>query len=117
MVMKLRDRLKQVQMQAKTLRRAVDDLEAQSNAMLARLGLEPKKQQQEKRDDVIDVGGRASRLPALAKRVVQAIAVGASFVLLGLAMLSLGIFAGAAALAYLVITKGLGLRIDVARPA
>lgn len=111
----VKGRFDQVRLQAKTLRRAVDDLEAQSNAVLARLGLEQKKQEA-KRDDVIDVGGSTSRLPQLAKRVVQAIAVGASFVLLGLAMLSLGIFAGAAALAYVVITKGLGLRIDVARP-
>lgn len=114
----VKGRFDQVRLQAKTLRRAVDDLEAQSNAVLARFGLEPK--QQEQRNDVIDVGGTGGRLPQLARRVgtaiVGAVAVGASFVLLGLAMLSLGIFAGAAALAYVVITKGLGLRIDVAPP-
>lgn len=114
MVMQLRDRLHQLRMQARAVRRAVDDLEVQSNAVLARFGLEPKKTN--KADDIVDVGDAPSRLPKMVKRGVQAVFVGVSFVLLGMALLSLGIFAGAAALAYLVITKGLGLRVDVARP-
>ena len=115
------ERFKQVRLQMNAVRRAIAEFEAQAELAKERFGLQtgPKKRD----DDVIDVGpsarsrGLVSTLGSLAKRSAQGILLVTSFALLGIAMLALGLFAGAAGLAFWVITRGLGLRIDVKGPA
>ncbi|MDP2339333.1 MAG: hypothetical protein Q8O67_00125 [Deltaproteobacteria bacterium] len=109
------ERIKQLRLQMNAVRRAIAELETQTEIVKERLGLqtEPKKQ-----NDVVDVGPRSrvgvfQVLASVAKRSAQGVLLAVSFGLLGFALLSLGMFAGAAALAFLVITRGLGLRIDV----
>jgi hypothetical protein len=99
------------------VRRAISELETQTELVKERLGLQSEPRQ---RDDVVDVGAPASVLrtvAAVAKRSVQGVLLAVSFGLLGFALVALGMFAGAAALAFLVITRGLGLRINVKGPA
>jgi hypothetical protein len=69
--------------------------------------------------DVEQVGADVGAVRALARRATQALVVLAATVVLGVALLSLGVFAGAAAFAFVLVTRGLGLRVDVPgfRPA
>lgn len=112
---RLSARLSPLQKQWRVLRRAVADLENQTVMALERLGVQtpPKDPVPEA---VVDVGQKPSALKTLAVRSAQGIALVVSFLALGFALLSLGMFVGAAALAFLLITRGLGLRVDVARP-
>lgn len=108
-------------MQARAVRRSIDELEATSRQTLERFGLEvkPRAAPGSAADAVIDVGGanKTSRLPVVLKKGLQSVMLATSFALLGFAMLALGMFTAAAALAFVVITRGLGLRVDVNRPA
>lgn len=52
----------------------------------------------------------------LAKRTSQGVLLVVAVAVLGIAMWSLGLFVGAALLAFVIVTRGLGLRIDVAAP-
>ncbi len=116
--MQFSDRLHQMRMQAKTLRRSIEQLETTGRETLQRLGIKPVPSQPEAA--IVDVGAPltfSSRLPVLLKKGVQGLVLGTSFALLGVALLFLGMFTGAAALAYVFITRGLGLRITPTRAA
>lgn len=114
-------------MQARALRRSVEQLEQTGRETLGRFGIEADfgnrgfgKGANAKGDPVVDVGppiGLGARLPMLVKKGVQGLLLGTSFALLGFALLSLGMLTAAAALAFVFITRGLGLRIDMNRPA
>ena len=106
-------RLSPLQQQWRVLRRAVVDLENQTVLARERLGVPPPNDVTEA---VVDVGQKPSLLKALAVQSARGVALVVSFLVLGFALLSLGMFVGAAALAFLLITRGLGLRVDVARP-
>lgn len=55
---------------------------------------------------------------SVVRQTTRGMLVFAAAVLLGAALWSLGIFVGASLLAFVVVTRGLGLRIDVSpRPA
>lgn len=103
-------RLQQLRLSARSLRRAIDDLEEQTNLTLERFGIP--KPNPKANDAVVDVGRRP--VAALVKGAARGVALVVSFVALGLALLSLGVFVGAAALAFMLITRGLGLRVGVA---
>jgi len=107
-------RLSPLQQQWRVLRRAVADLENQTVLALERLGVQPPPN--DVTEAVVDVGQKPSLLKALAVQSARGVALVVSFLVLGFALLSLGMFVGAAALAFLLITRGLGLRVDVARP-
>ncbi len=109
------ERLKQLRLQMNAVRRALTEFEAQAELAKERFGLPTRATN---KDDVVDIGPPTGVLTALGvavKRTAQGCLLAASFALLGVALLSLGMFAGAAALAFVVITRGLGLR--VIRPA
>ena len=111
------DRLRQLRLQVHSVRRAVFELEQQVEQAKVRFGLQSAPQ---KRSDIVDVGPRAglrSTLAVALKRGAQGLLLAGSFALLGFALLSLGMFAGAVALAFVVVTRGLGLRVDVKGPA
>lgn len=112
---RLSARLSPLQKQWRVLRRAVADLESQTVIALERLGVQPPPKDPAQ-DAVVDVGQKPSVLKALAVQSARGVALVVSFLALGFALLSLGMFVGAAALAFLLITRGLGLRVDVARP-
>lgn len=113
------ERLRQLRLQMNAVRRALAEFETQAELVRERFGLQSP--QQNKQDVVVDVGARVGVVgvvASLAKRTVQGVLLATSFALLGFAMLALGMFAGAAALAFLLITRGLGLRVDLpSRPA
>jgi hypothetical protein len=96
----------------RSVRRAGEQARVQTDQALAALGLPPTPP-----NPVIDVAahdaGAAGPTRALVRGAVRGLALVSATVLLGVALLALGIFAGAAFLAFLVVTRGLGLRIDV----
>ena len=74
---------------------------------------------------VVDVGpaapvtGGALILDAvkrLARRTSQGVLLFVAVAVLGVALWSLGLFVGAALLVFVIVTRGLGLRLDVATP-
>ena len=74
---------------------------------------------------VIDVGPAASvtggalildAVKRLAKRTSQGVLLFVAVAVVGIALWSLGVFVGAALLAFVIVTRGLGLRIDLAAP-
>jgi uncharacterized membrane protein len=100
----------------RSLRRAADDARTQTEQALAALGVPTAPAA-----PVIDVGAAGGDRPpgpvhTMARQAVRSLAVVSATVLIGIALLALGIFAGAALLAFVVITRGLGLRIDVGAP-
>lgn len=110
-----RDRLRRrVDAVSRDLRRA----RAETERAMASLGLSPPAPE----GDVVDVDppgtvvGGAVR--GLVRQTTRGVLLVAAAILLGAALWSLGIFLGASLLAFVVVTRGLGLHIDVApRPA
>lgn len=104
--------------QVEATARAVRQARAQTEQAMAALGLQPPAP-----ETVIDVDTRGGGLVkdavrGLARQALRGTLFLATLVLLGAALWSLGIFIGASLLAFVVVTRGLGLRIDVSpRPA
>lgn len=105
----LADRVQQVRLQARAVRRAIDDLDRVTTQALHQLGLERK----DHADDVVDVGRRS--FGALAKRALGGALALLGLATLGAALLSFGIFGGVAVAAFLIVSRVLGVRVDVAR--
>lgn len=120
----VRERLERFRLQVADVERRAAEVKAQTDAAMTALGMPSTKTQEA--SPIIDVGGiggkgDTSLLLAGIKSVGRTAVRGLSFVaavfLLGAALWSLGFFVGAALLAFVIVTKGLGLRIDVAQPA
>jgi hypothetical protein len=109
-------RFERLRQQVRAVRRAAAAARAQTDQALRALGVDPGRTAA----PVIDVAaarrGAAAHLHAAGRRALQGAAVASAAILLGLALLSLGIFAGAAILAFVVVTRGLGLHIDLRAP-
>jgi hypothetical protein len=109
-------RLARLRLRLRAVRRAAASAREQTDAALVALGVARGPEA-----PVIDVD-TAPRHPGrrLGRRAARAVVRAASLVtatlLLGLALWALGVFTGLAALAFLVATRGLGLRIDLAAP-
>jgi hypothetical protein len=111
-------RLDRLRSQVRAVRRAASDVRAQTDQALRTFGIDPSEPR--RAAPVIDVGtaqrGRANAasaaVAAVAKAALQGAALAGAAVLLGIALLSLGMFTGAAVLAFVVVTRGLGLHID-----
>jgi len=97
-------------------RRAVDDARAQTVQALERLGVRPPTAAAgpvvdvEASDRVVGLGGVVR---GLVRRTGQGIFFLVAVVLLGAALMSLGMFVAASLLAFVVVTRGLGLRVDL----
>ena len=112
------DRGQQLRLQVYSVVRAVAELRQQVEQAKERFGLHSGPAS--KRSAIVDIGARApwtSTLGSLLKRGAQGCLLVGCFALLGFALLSLGVFAGAAALAFVMVTRGLGWRVDVKSPA
>lgn len=105
-----------------TVGRDVRDARARTEQAMQALGLSPPRPEA----DVIDVdvntdanhGLVGGAVRGLVRHTTRGLLLVAAAVLLGAALWSLGIFLGASLLAFVVVTRGLGLRIDVSpRPA
>lgn len=104
--------------QVEATARAIRKAQAQTEQAMSALGLSPPAPEA----PVIDVAPRGGLVNDAVRGLARATLRGALFlatlVLLGAALWSLGIFIGASMLAFVVVTRGLGLRIDVTpRPA
>ena len=116
---RLRDHRDRLRRRVDAVSREVHRARAQTEQALRTLGLEPPPPDA----DVIDVDtGRHGLVGGTVRSVVRQTTRGlmlfAAAILLGAALWSLGIFLGASLLAFVVLTRGLGLRIDVSpRPA
>jgi hypothetical protein len=103
--------------QVEATARAVRQAQAQTEQAMAALGLKPPGPDA----PVIDVeapGGGLVKgaIRGLARNALRGALLLATLVLLGAALWSLGIFIGASLLAFVVVTRGLGLRIDLSTP-
>lgn len=112
----LRDRLHQLRLQLGDAERRLRDVRTQTEAAMTAMGmLTPTPQDQA---PIIDVGPASSSpvvavFNALARACVRGLSFVAGVVLLGAALWSLGIFVSTALLAFVVVTRGMGLRVDV----
>jgi len=103
------------------VREATSSARATAEQALSSMGLRPAAFDD---GDVIDVAPAAASGTALildtvkrlAKRTSQGVLLFVAVAVLGIAMWSLGLFVGAALLAFVIVTRGLGLRIDIAAP-
>jgi hypothetical protein len=99
-------------------KKRVDDVQQRADAALFALGV-PRADPAE--HDVVDVGSGSGNIvidtvKQLARRTSQGLMVLLAMSILGIALWSLGIFVGSALLAFVVVTRGLGLRIDIPVP-
>lgn len=103
--------------QVQATRRAVDDARAQTVQALERLGVRPPTGDASADGPVVDVeasdGGVGGAVRGLVRRTGQGIFFVVAVVLLGAALMSLGMFVAASLLAFVVVTRGLGLRVDL----
>jgi hypothetical protein len=103
--------------QVRATRRAVQDARAQTVQALERLGVRPPTADASGAGPVVDVeasgGGVGSVVRGLVRRTGQGIFFVVAVVLLGAALMSLGMFVAASLLAFVVVTRGLGLRVDL----
>lgn len=105
-------RWERLRRQVRAVRRATDDVKAQTDRALRALGVHTGPSA-----PVVDVGdGARAAWRGIASRATQGIAVAVATVLLGMALVSLGFFVGAALLAFVVLTRGLGLRVELRPP-
>jgi hypothetical protein len=102
-------------------KKRVDEVQQRADAALVALGVP---RPDPSAADVIDVGSGSGNIVVdtvkqLARRTSQGLMLLLAMSVLGIALWSLGIFVGSALLAFVVVTRGLGLRIDipVRRPA
>lgn len=107
-----------VRRRVRAFRKRVDEVQHRADAALAALGV-PRPDPSE--HDVIDVGSGSGNIVVdavkqLARRASQGLMLLLAMSVLGVALWSLGIFVGAALLAFVVVTRGLGLRIDIPMP-
>ena len=115
----LQEHQSRLRRQVEATARAVRQARAQTEQAMAALGL----QQAGPETPVIDVEPRPGGLVhdavrGLARQAIRGALLLATLVLLGAALWSIGVFIGASLLAFVVVTRGLGLRIDVSpRPA
>jgi hypothetical protein len=113
---RLRDHRDRLRRRVNTVSRDLRRVRAETGRAMASLGLSLAPE-----GDVVDVappksGGGALR--GLVRQATRGVLLVAAAILLGAALWSLGIFLGASLLAFVVVTRGLGLHIDVApRPA
>jgi hypothetical protein len=112
-----RERLRRrVDAVARDLRQARDE----TGRAMAALGLSPPAPEGDIVDVEVDPAGGAvvGAVRGLVRQTTRGLLLVVAAVLLGAALWSLGIFLGASLLAFVVVTRGLGLRIDVSpRPA
>jgi hypothetical protein len=104
--------------QVQATRRAVDDARAQTVQALERLGVRPPTGNASgDAGPVVDVepsdSGVGGVVLGLVRRTGQGIFFVVAVVLLGAALMSLGMFVAASLLAFVVVTRGLGLRVDL----
>jgi hypothetical protein len=102
--------------QVQATRRAVDDARTQTVQALERLGVRPPTGEASgDAGPVVDVeaGGVGGAVRGLVRRTGQGIFFVVAVVLLGAALMSLGMFVAASLLAFVVVTRGLGLRVDL----
>jgi len=116
---RLRDHRDRLRRRVDAVARDVTRARAQTEQALRTLGIEPPPPDA----DVIDVetgdhGLVGGAVRSVVRQTTRGLMLVAAAVLLGAALWSLGIFLGASLLAFVVLTRGLGLRIDVTpRPA
>ena len=96
---------------------------ASAEQALVAMGIRPADFGARDAGDIIDVTPPATgaglildTVKRLAKRTSQGVLLFVAVAVLGVALWSLGLFVGAALLAFVIVTRGLGLRIDVAAP-
>jgi hypothetical protein len=103
-------RLHRLRSRVRAVRRAASEARQQTEQALQALGVNTGRPAAQ----VIDVDPRRqSMFQVIAARTLQGLAVAASMVLLGIALWSLGMFLGASLLAFVVVTRALGLHIDL----
>jgi hypothetical protein len=110
--------LSQLRRRLRAFKKRVDDVQHSADAALAAVGV-PRPDPAER--DVIDVGSGSGNIAVdavkqLVRRTSQGLMLLLAISVLGVALWSLGIFVGAALLAFVIITRGLGLRIDIPMP-
>jgi hypothetical protein len=99
-------------------KKRVDEVQQRADAALVALGVP---RPDPSAADVIDVGSGSGNIVVdtvkqLARRTSQGLMLLLAMSVLGIALWSLGIFVGSALLAFVVVTRGLGLRIDIPVP-
>ncbi len=109
-------RFERLRLQVRAVRRAATEARAQTDQALRAFGIDSARAAAPVIDVAADRRGPAAVATAVGKAMLQGAAIATAAILLGLALLSLGIFAGAAALAFVVVTRGLGLHIDLRAP-
>jgi hypothetical protein len=118
----IRDRLAELRATIATAARRAKKTAADANVALERamaaMGVAPPQDE----GDVVDVGDdpvSGGVVSSLARRTAKGLMLLTAASLLACALWALGMFAAASILAFLVLTRGLGLRIDLnaARPA
>lgn len=110
-------RLKDLRRRVGEVEAAVQTARARAEQVLLSVGVELPKADT---GDVIDVDTDGSLIrntvKQLVRRTSQGLMLFVAVAVFGVALWSLGIFVGAAMLAFVVVTRGLGLRIDLAMP-
>lgn len=99
-------------------KKRVDDVQQRADAALVALGIP---RPDPAAHDVIDVGSGSGNIVVdavkqVVRRTSQGLMLLVAMSVLGVALWSLGIFVGAALLAFVIVTRGLGLRIDIPVP-
>lgn len=116
---RLRDHRDQLRRRVDAVARDVHRARAQTEQALRTLGLEPPTPDVHVVD--VETGGHGivgGAVRGVIRQTTRGLMLLASAILLGAALWSLGIFLGASLLAFVVVTRGLGLRIDMSpRPA
>ena len=108
------ERIARLRRRVHATRRAVDDVRSQAASALEQMGVRPRSDPAGSVVDVVAAGaGFGAALRGLARRTGQGIVLMVSAALLGAALWSLGIFMATSLLAFVIVTRGLGLRVDL----
>jgi hypothetical protein len=108
------ERMARLRRRVHATRRAVDDMRTQATAALEQLGVRPRSTPAGAVVDVVAAdAGVGGAVRGLLRRTGQAMVLMVSAALLGAALWSLGIFMATSLLAFVIVTRGLGLRVDL----
>jgi hypothetical protein len=110
-------RFERLRRQVRAVSRAAKAARDQTDQALRALGMDTRRDPTPVIDVAVERGSPVAKAArAAARGLLHSAAIATAAVLLGIALLSLGMFAGAAVLAFVVVTRGLGLHIDLRTP-
>jgi len=106
-------RIERLRRQVDELRGVVKDAQVQATQALAALGVKPPAPEPETIDVTPPDTSLAGRARGALKLVTQGALIVVAFAVLGVALWSLGLFVSASLLAFVIVTRGLGLRVEL----